>query len=70
MTGRFITLEGIEGAGKSTVAAALESWLIKRGQRVLIISSHEHHRDGLLQPLQHPESSHIRKLDIEQDQVR
>jgi dTMP kinase len=33
--GRFVTLEGIEGAGKSTVAAALETWLAKRGQRVL-----------------------------------
>ena len=33
--GRFVTLEGVEGAGKSTVAAALETWLVKRGQRVL-----------------------------------
>jgi dTMP kinase len=33
--GRFVTLEGIEGAGKSTVAAALETWLARRGQRVL-----------------------------------
>lgn len=32
--GRFITLEGIEGAGKSTVAAALSAVLKKRGIRV------------------------------------
>lgn len=34
MTGRFITLEGVEGAGKSTVIAALESWLSAQGKRV------------------------------------
>jgi dTMP kinase len=33
--GRFITLEGIEGAGKSTVAAALASTLRARGITVL-----------------------------------
>jgi len=34
-TGRFITLEGIEGAGKSTVAAALTAALRARGVRVV-----------------------------------
>lgn len=29
--GRFITLEGIEGAGKSTAARIIEDWLAKRG---------------------------------------
>jgi dTMP kinase len=31
--GRFITLEGIEGAGKSTLAAALRDWLAQQGVR-------------------------------------
>ena len=34
--GRFITLEGIEGAGKSTVAKALQAELERRGERVLL----------------------------------
>jgi dTMP kinase len=34
--GKFITLEGIEGAGKSTVAALAQRWLERRGKRVLL----------------------------------
>lgn len=33
--GRFITLEGGEGAGKTTAAALIESWLQKRGRTVV-----------------------------------
>ncbi|MGH8285623.1 MAG: dTMP kinase, partial [Steroidobacteraceae bacterium] len=32
--GRFITLEGIEGAGKSTIAAYLRDWLTASGVAV------------------------------------
>jgi dTMP kinase len=34
--GRFITLEGIEGAGKSTVAKFVREWLEGRGKRVTL----------------------------------
>jgi dTMP kinase len=36
MTGRFITLEGIEGAGKSTVARFIMQWLEARGQPAVL----------------------------------
>jgi dTMP kinase len=35
-SGRFITLEGIDGAGKSSHAQALVEWLHGRGQTVLL----------------------------------
>lgn len=34
--GRFITLEGGEGAGKSTQLAAVRDWLVARGHEVLV----------------------------------
>jgi len=36
MTGRFITLEGGEGAGKSTQLAAIGQWLQQRHQEVVL----------------------------------
>ncbi len=34
--GRLITVEGLEGAGKSTALAVVESWLQERGRDVLV----------------------------------
>jgi len=36
MTGRFITFEGIDGAGKSSHIARLSDWLQARGRQVLV----------------------------------
>ncbi len=36
MSGRFITFEGIDGAGKSTHIAAVQAWLGARGHEVLL----------------------------------
>ena len=36
MSGRFVSFEGIDGAGKSTHIAALQDWLRARGHEVLL----------------------------------
>ncbi|WP_137718263.1 dTMP kinase [Methylobacillus flagellatus] len=36
MRGKFITLEGMDGAGKSTHIPAIEAWLQTQGHRVLL----------------------------------
>ncbi len=35
MSGRFITIEGGEGAGKSTIMRTVEKWLVQQGRRVV-----------------------------------
>lgn len=35
-TGRFITLEGTEGAGKSTLAEGIEQWLLDQGVDLVV----------------------------------
>lgn len=37
MTGRYVALEGVEGAGKSTVARALEARLSDQGREVVVV---------------------------------
>jgi dTMP kinase len=54
-TGRFITLEGGEGAGKSTQIARLKSWLEGRGHRVI----------ATREPGGSPGAEMIRKLLVE-----
>lgn len=36
MTGKFISIEGIEGAGKSTQMAFIQRYLTERGQRLVV----------------------------------
>ena len=56
MTGRYIALEGIEGAGKSTVAALVGQWLQSHGLDVVYVRepggtpTGERIRDILLDP--------------------
>jgi len=54
-SGRFITLEGGEGAGKSTQIARLKAWLEARGRRVL----------ATREPGGSPGAEMIRKLLVE-----
>jgi dTMP kinase len=58
--GRFITLEGIEGAGKTTVVSAVQAWLAGRGVTVRVTREPggtplaERLRDIVLQPQGEP----------------
>jgi len=58
--GRFISLEGIEGAGKSTLARALESALRARGRAVLLTR----------EPGGSPLAERLRTLVLERGQER
>ncbi|HOM15324.1 MAG TPA: dTMP kinase [Rubrivivax sp.] len=55
-TGRFITLEGIDGAGKSTHLAALHDWLCARGREVVLTR----------EPGGSPLAEHLRELVLHQ----
>jgi dTMP kinase len=58
--GRFITLEGIEGAGKTTVVRTVQAWLAERGRAVCVTREPggtplaERLRDIVLQPQGEP----------------
>ena len=54
--GRFITLEGIDGAGKSTHLAALHDWLCARGREVVLTR----------EPGGSPLAEHLRELVLHQ----
>ncbi len=66
--GRFITLEGIEGAGKSTVARFAQEWLSGRGVRAVLTREPggtplaERVRDIVLQPGAEPIPSEAETL--------
>jgi dTMP kinase len=58
--GRFITLEGIEGAGKSTVAALVNDWLVSRGITAVVTR----------EPGGTPLAERVRKVVLEKGEER